>query len=196
MKTTSILIIILTCIVATGCGSTDTKAPESAKTNSSISLPQWVQNPVIENGIAETACVKYSGNMSIDQKMVNASARLKLSQQIETRVEGLDKLYASQVSSNNDVTTGTNFSSVSKQLTQQKLTGSRIVKTDIIDIAGVNNLCSMMTMDPLATKELFDAIISQSQRIVDPQDQKFLYQEFKSAKAEENLDAAIKKLIN
>jgi hypothetical protein len=196
MKVRSILLLASLSVVVSACGSTPKKETAAPKNTMTMNIPAWVLNPIVEDGIAATDCVKFSGNMSVDQKMASANARLALAQQIETRVEGLDKTYSSRVDSNDEMTTGTNFSSVSKQLTQQKLNGSRIIKTDIVDIAGTNHFCAMMTMSPTATKELFDAIIEQSQRKVNPQDEKFLYQEFKAAKAQEELDKVIKKLTN
>ncbi|KXI29242.1 hypothetical protein [Paraglaciecola hydrolytica] len=192
--------IILGAIIGTSlsaCGATSKKMPEEAPKNKlTMNIPSWVLNPVVEDGIAATDCVKFSGNMSIDQKMASANARLALAQQIEIKVEGLDKTYASRVDSNDEMTTGTNFSSVSKQLTQQRLNGSRVIKSDIVDIGGQNHFCAMMTLSPTATKELFDAIMEQSKRNINPQDERFLYQEFKAAKAQEELDVTIKKLTN
>jgi hypothetical protein len=187
--------IILTAVIAgllSACGSTE-KAEEPSL---SANIPSWVLNPVVEDGIAATDCVKFSGNMSVDKKMATANSRLALAQQIGIRVEGLDKTYSSRVDSNDDTTVGTNFSSVSKQLTKQKLTGSRVIKSDIIKIAGKEQFCVLTTLSPTATKELFDDIIKQSQRSVNPQDEKFLYQEFKAHKAEQNLDKEIKRLSN
>ncbi len=174
------------------CGSTP--APEPAKPTASI--PQWVLNPVVEDGIAAADCVKSSGNFSVDQKMAAANARLALAQQIDVRVEGLDKTYSRRTDSNEDTSVGTNFSSVSKQLTKQTLTGSRVVKADLVDIAGVQHYCALMTLSPAATKDLFDQIIAASKRNVNPQDEKFLYEEFKAFKAEQDLDKEIKRLTD
>lgn len=186
---------ILTAVIAgllSACGSTEKPAEPSLTAN----IPPWVLNPVVEDGIAATDCVKFSGNISVDKKMATANSRLALAQQLDVRVEGLEKTYSSRVDSNDDTTVGTNFSSVSKQLTKQKLTGSRVVKSDIVKISGKEHFCVLTTLSPTATKELFDAILKQSQRSVNPQDEKFLYQEFKAHKAEQNLDKEIKRLTN
>jgi hypothetical protein len=186
--------LVLTAGIATllsACGSTQ-KSAEST----SVNIPDWVLNPVVEDGIAAADCVKFSGNMSIDQKMAAANSRLALAQQIETRVEGLDKTYASRVDANDELTTGTNFSSVSKQITKQKLNGSRIIKSGVVDIAGKNHFCVMMSMSPETTKDLFASIVQASKKTVNPQDEKFLYQEFKAHKAELDLEKEIARLTN
>jgi hypothetical protein len=184
MKTQKLIIVAAMSTIIAACGST----PEKKSNDVTANIPPWVLNPVIEDGIAAVDCVKFSGNLSIDQKMATANGRLSLAQQIETRVEGLDKTYSNRTDSNEDITTGSTFSSVSKQLTKQTLTGSRAIKSDVVEIAGKQHLCVLTTLSPSATKELFDSIITQSKRSVNPQDEKFLYQEFKAHKADQDLE--------
>ncbi len=176
-------------------GGCNTVADKSSNTNVS-NLPNWVLNPHVTDGIAATDCVKFSGNLSVDKKLATANSRLALAQQIETRVEGLEKTYSERIDSNDDTTVGTTFSSVSKQLTKQKLQGSRLIKSDIINISGKDHFCVMTALEPNQTKSLFDDILKQSKRLVNPADENFLYQEFKADKAEKNLDEEIKKLTN
>jgi len=190
MKTQKIILTALFATVISACNSTEKANTPTPSSN----LPSWVLNPVVEDGIAATDCVKYSGHMSIDKKMATANSRLALAQQIDVRVEGLEKTYSNRVDSNDDTSAGSSFSSVSKQLTKQKLNGSRVIKSDIVKILGKEHFCVLTTLSPAATTELFEAIIKQSQRTINPKDEKFLYQEFKAQKAEKNLDKAIEKL--
>jgi protein-tyrosine-phosphatase len=190
MKTQKIILTALFVTVISACNSTEKAQTPSPSSN----IPSWVLNPVVEDGIAATDCVKYSGHMSIDKKMATANSRLALAQQIDVRVEGLEKTYSNRVDANDDTTAGSSFSSVSKQLTKQKLNGSRVIKSDIVKILGKEHFCVLTTLSPTATSELFEAIIKQSQRMINPKDEKFLYQEFKAQKAEKNLDKAIEKL--
>jgi hypothetical protein len=194
MQTKHLVLAAAMASLLTACGSTPKE--EKAEVKSSINIPQWVLNPVVEDGIAAADCVKFSGNMSVDSKMAAANARIALAQQIETRVEGLDKTYQNRTDANDDITVGGTFSSVSKQLTKQTLSGSRVVKSDIVKIAGKDHFCSLMTLSPETTKELFSKIVTESKRKVNPQDEKFLYQEFKAYKAEQDLDKEIKRLTN
>lgn len=192
MKFSKLLVSASVMAFLCSCGSTqNTQVSEP-----SVNLPEWVLNPVLEDGLAAVDCVKYSGNLSVDQKMATANSRLALAQQIETRVEGLDKTYLNRVDSNEDVTTGTNFSSVSKQITNQKLTGSRVIKTGIFEIAKKQHFCVMTSISPAVTNDLFSEIIAASKKQINPQDEKFLYQEFKAQKAEVDLDKEISRLTN
>lgn len=183
---------ILGCVTAalvSACSSTD-------ELGSASDIPSWILNPHVEGGIAATDCVKFSGNISVDKKMATANSRLALAQQIDLKVEALDKTYSNRVDANDDTTVGTTFSSVSKQVTQQKLTGSRVVKADVVKILDKDHFCVLTTIEPEETKDLFDALIKQSKVSINAQDEKFLYQEFKAYKAEQDLDKEISKLTN
>ena len=189
MNTHKIILVAAISSVIAACGSTPTQEPSLTS-----NIPQWVLNPVVEDGIAASNCVKSSGNFSVDQKMATANGRLALAQQIEVRVEGLDKTYDRRTDSNDETSSGSNFSSVSKQLTKAKLVGSRPIKNDIVEIGGKDHFCVLTTLSPNATKELFASIIQDSKSKVNAQDEKFLYEEFKAHKAEENLEKQIKRL--
>ncbi|KAF7786542.1 hypothetical protein PRUB_a1145 [Pseudoalteromonas rubra] len=140
--------------------------------------------------------MKFSGNISIDQKMAVANARLALAQQIETRIEGLDKTFSNRTDANEETTVGATFSSVSKQLTKQTLNGSRVIKADVVEIGGKDYFCALTTLSPALTKTLFKDLVKESKKQINPQDEQFLYQEFKAFKAEKDLEKEIARLTN
>ena len=192
MKFTKVIITAAVASLLSACGATQKAEAPAPSSN----IPQWVLNPVVEDGIAAADCVKSSGNFSIDQKLAASNSRVALAQQISAKVQALEKNYQERIDSNEESTTGTTFTSVAKVLTDQTLTGSRVVKSDIVSIQGKDHYCSLMTLSPTSTKELFDALITQSKRRVNPQDEKFLYQEFKAAQAQEELDKTMSRLTN
>jgi FlaG/FlaF family flagellin (archaellin) len=192
MKFTQVIITAAVASLLSACGSTQKAEAPTPSSN----IPQWVLNPVVEDGIAAADCVKSSGNFSVDQKLAASNTRVALAQQISAKVQALEKNYQERIDSNEESTTGTTFTSVAKVLTDQTLTGSRVVKSDIVSIQGKDHYCSLMTLSPTSTKELFDALITQSKRRVNPQDEKFLYQEFKAAQAQEELDKTMSRLTN
>ncbi|TMO67293.1 LPP20 family lipoprotein [Pseudoalteromonas aurantia] len=187
---------ILTTLIIAGTLSACSATKDNSAAGSSVNIPEWVLNPVVENGIAAADCIKYSGNISIDQKMAVANARLALAQQIETRIEGLDKTFANRTDVNDESSVGTTFSSVSKQLTKQTLNGSRIVKADVVEIGGKDYFCALTTLSPELTKTLFKDLIKETKPKINAKDEQFLYQEFKAFKAEQDLDKEIAKLTN
>ncbi|RZM77018.1 hypothetical protein C3B51_16675 [Pseudoalteromonas rubra] len=192
MKIKPLITTMLVAGILTACSSTGEKTASESK----INIPDWVLNPAVENGIAAADCVKFSGNISIDQKMAVANARLALAQQIETRIEGLDKTFANRTDANEETTVGATFSSVSKQLTKQTLNGSRVIKADVVEIGGKDYFCALTTLSPALTKSLFKDLVKESKKQINPQDEQFLYQEFKAFKAEKDLEKEIARLTN
>ena len=158
------------------------------------SIPSWILNPQVEDGIAVSECVLWSGNMSIDKQQAIANARTALAQRIETRISALDKTYRDKVEVASGVESGSTFSSVSKQVTQQTLVGTTPIKTDIVNIAGKDNLCVLVAIGQQATKNVFDELISAAKRPLNAQQEDVLYQEFKAQRAEQQLDQELDKL--
>ncbi|MDB4838009.1 hypothetical protein OAH87_06030 [Marinomonas sp.] len=164
-----------------GCSSNDVQETSIGD------IPEWVMAPNIENGIAVSDCSIYSGNLSIDRKQAIANARVLLAAEIEAKVESLDETYTDKSQIGDSSASGTSFSSVSKQYVNQTLTGSRTLKTDIIDIDGRNNVCVMVGIEEGKTKELFDAIVKASDRQLSAKSEDVLYQQFKADQARDRL---------
>ena len=157
-------------------------------------IPSWILNPEVSDGIAVSECVLFSGNISIDKQQALAIARTSLAQRIETRVSAMDRIYRDKIETASDGESGSTFSSVSKQLTQQTLTGTTSLRTDIVSLAGRDNLCVLLGVGQEETKEIFDELLSRSERQVSAGQKDILYQEFKAQRAGEQLDAELQKL--
>ena len=147
------------------------------------SLPDWISNPTIKDGLAAVDCVKFSGNWSSASKLSSANARIALAQQIEISVESLDETYDSRHSDQDDIILSTKFSSVSKQFTKQALGGSRIVKTEIVTISGNEYYCALATLDPSKTKRTFELIVNATNKKLAPELEGELFEQFKTNKA-------------
>lgn len=164
------------------------------ETTSVGKIPSWVLNPQVEDGIAVSECVLFSNNMSIDKQQALANARTALAQRIETRVSAMDKSYRDKVEVASGVESGSTFSSVSKQVTQQTLVGTNPIKTDIIQIAGNDNLCVLVAIGQQSTKDIFDQLVGAAERPMSADQKDVLYAEFKAQRAEEQLDKELEKL--
>lgn len=158
------------------------------------SIPSWILNPQVEDGIAVSECVLFSGNMSIDKQQAVANARASLAQRIATRVSAMDKSYRDKVEVASGVESGSTFSSVSKQVTQQTLSGTNPVKTDIVKIADKDNLCVLVVVGQESTKDIFENLLEKAQLPMSAQQKDVLYAEFKTQRAEKQLDAELEKL--
>ncbi len=152
------------------------------------SLPDWVTQPYVEGGFAATSCVKANAGMSLLKNKASTLARAELARQIGTQVKVMDKSYQNQTEAGlEESATGSSFESVTKQVANQKLAGTRPTKTDYVELPDGQNLCVMMEYSPEKTRELFDAIVDASGRQLSATDDKILYQEFKAHKAQEEM---------
>ena len=181
--------LTLTAILA-ACSST----PTSEDLNSDI--PDWVMNPIVEDSFSAAACVPSSGHMSIDRANATALSRVDLAQQINIKVQALDKTYQERVNVDKGSQVGSTFSSVSKQLADQSLIGSRVIKTAYANFDGKNQLCVLSSLGSEETKGLFENLLKESERSVTPDQERVLYQEFKAYKAQQDLDAELMKAKN
>lgn len=182
------LLSLSSVIFLAACSSTATESTSVGD------IPSWILNPEIEDGIAVSECVLFSGNMSIDKQQAVANARTSLAQRIETRVSAMDKSYRDKIEVASGVESGSTFSSVSKQVTQQTLVGTNPIKTDITQIAGRDNLCVLVAIGQQTTKDIFDELVEASDRPMNANQKDVLYAEFKAHRAEEQLDAELEKL--
>ncbi|WDE02482.1 LPP20 family lipoprotein [Thalassomonas actiniarum] len=194
MKPIFLVMLLATVFSASSHSSEKIEVNQPASTKSHI--PQWVFNPVIKDGIAASNCVKFSGNISIDQKKATANARTFLAQQVQTWAEALDKTYDSRSDSNDSTTSNATFTSISRQLTSETLNGIRAVKFDIATINNVDYYCTLVALSPDAVEVLFKHIVDKSRLKSDPTEQSFPYQEFKAHTTKEEREAEIKHSIN
>jgi len=166
-----------------GCAS---KGPSNSSSGNA-QLPDWMANPSVEGGIATAECSKWSGDVSMDKAEAAALARATLTKQIQTKVQAMDKTYKRKVGTEKGQSTGSVFSSVSKQVAQKQLKGARVIKQEIVEIGDNKQLCVLMSLNPKKTKKIFNNIVKKSSAKVDPKDKRQLYEEFKSKKAQEQL---------
>ncbi len=155
-------------------------------------IPEWVAQPRVEGGIAVTECVLASGDFSLDRKEATANARQSLAQEIETRVQSMEKTYQNKIRAKDKTSIGSNFESVSRQLTEQTLQGSRATNYGYEMIEGKKHFCVMLVLGGKETEELFKALMEQSNRNISARDQDILYQEFRAERAQKEMEEALK----
>ena len=178
--------------VLTACSSVEPK-PE-AVVGSPSSLPEWITSPSVENGFADTQCVNNTADMNVLKLKATALARAEIAKQINIQVKAMDKAYASLTDTLEGSAYGGTFESVSKQVTNQKLAGSRPAKTDYVTFPDSSiKLCVMAVLAPENTEALYDELVNKSAKKLSPQHREVLYQEFKAYKAQNELEAEISK---
>ena len=81
-------------VLLTACGGTTPVKEEVAAPAVVDPYPEWVYNPIIENGLAAASCVPIpSSNISVAKKQTVANARADIALQINVKVKAMDKTY-------------------------------------------------------------------------------------------------------
>lgn len=187
-KTVKHLSIALSAAALASCAS---NSPKTASPE--YNIPDWILNPVIENGIADTQCViAHSGyNMSILKTKATALARAELAKQISVKVKAMDKTFQRLTESSNGPSQGGTFESVSKQVSNQTMSGSRVIKQNYVNLPPDNksNYCVMVGLSPEQSKAMFAQLVQQSKTTnLSPRDEAVLYERFLAEKAQKELE--------
>lgn len=157
-------------------------------------IPGWVANPQAEvsDGLAATECVPASDQFSIDRSEAVALTRQAMAAQIEVAVESMDETYQQQTrTAEGEVVSGSTFQSVSRQLTDQTLSGLRVNRTGYEVINEQRQLCTMLVMGESSMRQLFDDILANSQRPIAAQDEAVLWEQFRHSQARDEMDRAL-----
>jgi hypothetical protein len=163
-----------------------------AACSSTPKIPDWVSMPQVEGGLADTACVDYSGDFSLSKTEATTLARGELARQLELRAKVMDKSYKHRTAVQGGANQGGSFESVIKNLADAVLIGSRPAKVEILEIGDKQQLCAMVTLGEKETKEVFDNLIDKSGvPALSHNDEAVLYEEFRAAKATEEMERSL-----
>lgn len=177
----------------TACASTGSKPVQTSPTSN---LPDWILNPVIENGIADTQCQPATGaSMSVLKSMTTAAARAELAKQVDVKVQAMDKSFQEMTQTSDGPVQGGTFTSVARLVTEQNLSGSRAIKMDYVNLPPNNqsNFCVMVGLDPQQSKAMFEDLIDQSKtKGLSPDNKEALYQKFLMSKELKELDELLR----
>lgn len=179
-------VVTLTFLLA-ACAS----SPKMAEKTDS-GLPSWIMNPTpsAAEAIVDVACVSDSGNITVDKQAAIANARVAIAQQIKAKIQAMTETYSRRTDTLSGANAGTHFETVGRQITEQNLTGTSVIKADYIVVNGKKQLCTLVEMN-LKQRELFNKIISQSGVAVEQSQQEVMFEEFKAYKARERMDNII-----
>ena len=180
----------LTLLIAMGLLTACASQPQPTETVAEI--PSWVLNPVADDGLASSACVPWTGHMTVDRAQAIAAARADLTQQIEIKSSVLDRLYMRNTNSGGQSTQGGTFEQVSKQVASQSLQGAAPREIALTTINEQEMLCAYVVMPQ--TREVFEEIVEGSKRHLDPTSREALYEEFRTQKALESLEQELQQL--
>jgi hypothetical protein len=182
-------LMVASALLLGACSST--QEPQSTPLSENDSIPSWVLMPTHETGLASSSCVLWSGNMAASRALAIANARADLATQINTKAKVMDKFVNQQTQENEMSNTSSSFSQVSRQIAEQSLIGAVPKEVAFARIDDKKQLCVLVVMEN--TKPLFDKLLQQSGKTLNPNDEAVLYSEFKTQKAMEELEAELSK---
>lgn len=180
--------------LVSACASTQNQATPVKVNDNFKSIPAWVLNPKPEQGLGAASCVVYSGNLSVDQKLAVSNARVALAQQLQTKVEALEKNYMQRQDLKQENKTGISFEAVSKSITSETLAGSKADQFGIGTINGIDHYCAHVVMDEQQSQLIFNQALNAGNPDLSQTEKDFMYQEFKAHKAEQSLEQALTEL--
>lgn len=181
MKRLNQSLALLSVVILAGCTS------QQEKTESNIGLPNWVVSPQADDGLADSACVSYSGHFTIDRDQAVALARNALVQQIEVRAASLTKTYANRTDTVEGTNVGANFESNARQLAEATLRGTKAERVDLFEVEGEKQLCALVVLSKHKTDDLASRILDNSGASLSNDDEQVLREEFKARRGQEEL---------
>ena len=196
MKSTQTLKTLTTSVaLATlfGCAAQQPIAQQPSSTT--LSLPGWVMNPVVENGMADTQCVLAKPTMSTRDLKSQAItlARAELSKQIKIFAKQMDKAYQRLA----DTTQGQEqaqkmggtFASVSEQVSEQVVKSSQVIHEDYVTMpGGEQNFCLMAAISHETMKPIFRQLAKKSSANLSLKDADVLYEQLTVRQSDKDID--------
>lgn len=180
------------CAVATlpGCSSNQPKptalALEACKFPGTQALaPGWVCDEPVPNWpvTAPGAAEKTAAGISFQKQMAAAAARVQLAQQVKVRVASMIKQFAETTGAGDMETVDRVNTSVTKQITDESLSGTRILRT--VE-APDGRLWVLVGLDDAALTALTKSAVNTSLN-----NERAAWQKFQAGKAQDELANAI-----
>ena len=175
-------------VLLTACGGNDVKQAEPDcvfPDATDTSAPGWVCDEPVE-GVAVSAvgsADKSAAGHSFMKNMAQTDARVQLAQRMKVQVQNMVKQYAETTGSASSETVDKVNTSVTKQITDQTLVGTKIYKTRT---SPNGTLYVLLGMDDGATAAAAEQALRTSMN-----NDRALWQQFKAQKGQDELASSI-----
>ena len=173
-------------VFLTACGEVKEEAPDCVFPDApSVTAPGWVCDEPVEGvevsavGVAE----KSAAGHSFMKNMAATDARVQLAQAMKVHVQNMVKQYAETTGAANSETVDKVNTSVTKQITDETLVGTKIFKTRTSPNGA---LYVLLGMDASVAASATENALKTSMN-----NDKALWQQFKAQKAQDELAASI-----
>jgi hypothetical protein len=156
--------------------------------NSEKAAPLWVCDAPVD-GVAVSAVgsfPKTGAGIDFAKQQATTSARVKLAQQMKVHVQNSIKQYAETTGHGDQETVDAAYTSTTKQITDQSLVGTKILRS----IQGPDGTMYVLVgMDEASTQKLTESAVKTSMN-----NDKALWQKFQAGKAQDEMAADIAKM--
>jgi len=192
-KITNLMLLSALSLGLVACGSTPPKEVPKAKVADCVfpgtneAAPGWICSEPVDGvevsavGVAEAT----QAGESFQKQMAATDARVQLAQNVRVHVANMIKQYAETTGAGKDETVDRVNTSVSKQITDQSLVGSKIYKTRV---SPNGRMYVLVGIDAANAQKITEAAVKTSMN-----NEKALWQKFQAGKAQDELAADIAK---
>jgi hypothetical protein len=140
--------------------------------------PAWVLET--SDDLADAQCVDWSGSLSIDKQQILAQGRKEIAARIRVKVTAVDEAYQSKVTQGQATALKSSFIVSSKQVVEEALQGSRLMRLEVVKHAKGQSLCGLVQIGEVAAKQLARDVV-QAPGGVDQTTEEFLLAQFRVA---------------
>ena len=174
-------------LAACGTAKKEEKVVECKFDNSSTPAPGWICDEPVP-GVAVSAvgrAEKTNAGVAFQRQMAATDARVQLAQAMRVQVQNMIKQYVETTGAANSETVDRVNTSVSKQITNEMLTGTKILKST----TGPDGTVYMLVgLDEQAAQKLAESAIKTSMN-----NERAAWQQFRAKKGQEELAEEIAK---
>lgn len=140
--------------------------------------PAWVL--ATSDDLADAQCVDWSGSLSIDKQQILAQGRKEIAARIRVKVSAVDEAYQSKVTLGQATALKSSFIVSSKQVVEEALQGSRLMRLEVVKHAKGQSLCGLVQIGEVAAKQLARDVV-QAPGGIDQSTEEFLLAQFRVA---------------
>jgi hypothetical protein len=175
--------LVIPCLLLIACGGP--KTTNLAPPPDEVVAPDWFLSPPSDPNYIYAAATQTSRDQQLAIKKAETEARTDLAQQMESKVSNLTKQFQEEVGLGEDSELLQQFTSATKTVTQQTLSGSKREQTKLLKESNIYRAYVLMSLPiGVANQQLMEKIKANQN----------LYTRFRSTKAFEDLDSEIEKM--
>lgn len=188
-KTTNVVLVSILALGLAACGTPPKveKAPECVFPGSREAAPLWVCDAPVEGMTvgAVGSAAKSGAGLEFMKQMAATAARVQLAQNMKVQVQNMIKQYAETTGAGSKETVDQVNTSVTKQITDQTLQGTKIFRSIQ---APDGTMYVLVGLDEASAQKLTESAVKTSMG-----NDQALWQQFKAQKGQDELAADIAK---